>query len=309
MRPEARAAIQRTQRVGILEMAAPDSDRLALWDLFKRRLHELGHAESAGIDFEFRWAEGHTDRLANAAAELVRLNVNVLVTAGTPAAAAASRATTDIPIVMATGVGLGTQLTDGAAQRNSNVTGISDLPPGVSAERLRLLREVMPDSPALAILADRGNPSSPLALRETQAAAQPLGIAVRDYWIATAGDFGAALASMRRDGVGGCVVAPGALFFAERKALAALAIEHRLATITARREYAEAGCLLAYGSPIRDNYRQAADYVDRILRGAKPADLPVDQPAEFDFAVNLKTAGALGLTLPPGLLARAQPIR
>jgi putative ABC transport system substrate-binding protein len=301
-------APQKVRRVGILEMAAPDSDRLALWDLFKSLLRELGHAEGAGVDFEFRWAEGHTDRLANAAAELVRLNVDVLVTAGTPAAAAASRATSDIPIVMATGVGLGTQLVDGLGHRAANVTGISDLPPGVSAERLRLLRKAVPDR-ALAILADRGNPSSPLALRETQDAARPLGISVKDYWIATAAEFGLALAAMRRDGVGGCVIAPGALFFAERKALAALAVEHRLATITARREYAEAGCLLAYGSPIRDNYRQAADYVDRILRGAKPADLPIGQPTEFDFVVNLQTAEALGLALSPELLARAQPIR
>jgi putative ABC transport system substrate-binding protein len=308
MPPELQAAVQRVKRVGILEMAAPDSSRLALWDLLKRRLRELGHAQDARIDFEFRWADGHTERLASAAAELVHLNVDVLVTAGTPAAAAASHATPDIPIVMATGVGLGTQLTEGAAQRAANVTGISDLPPGVSAERLRLLREAVPDGP-LAILADRGNPSSPLALRETQTAARPLGIAVKDYWIATAAEFGAALASMRRDGVGGCVVAPGALFFAERKSLAALAIEHRLATITARREYAEAGCLLAYGAPIRDNYRQAADYVDRILRGAKPADLPIGQPTEFDFVVNLQTAETLGLALPPALLARAQPIR
>jgi putative ABC transport system substrate-binding protein len=113
---------------------------------------------------------------------------------------------------------------------------------------------------------------------------------------------------MRTDGIGGFVVAPGALFFAERKALAALAIEHQLATITARREYAEAGCLMAYGAPIRDNYRQAADYVANILGGAKPAELAIGQPTEFDFVVNLKTAEAIGLALPPALLARAETI-
>ena len=140
--------------------------------MFKHRLHELGRAD---IAFEFRWAEGDTERLAAAAAELVGFKVDVLVTAGTPAAAAASRATSDIPIVMATGVGLGTQLTAGSERRNANVTGISDLPPGVSAKRLQLLREALPGAAALAILADRGNPSSPLAVRETQAAAQALG--------------------------------------------------------------------------------------------------------------------------------------
>jgi putative ABC transport system substrate-binding protein len=298
----------RAQRVGILEMAAPDPQRLALWDLFRQRLHELGHVEGAGVNFEFRFAEGHTERLAAAAAELVGRKVDVLVTAGTPAAAAASRATPDIPIVMATGVGLGTQLTEGAERRNANVTGISDLPPGVSAKRLQLLREATPGAAPLAMLADRGNPSSPLALRETQAAAREAGVAFKDYWIDGAGQFGAALADMTADGIGGFVVAPGALFFAERKALAALAIEHRLPSITARREYAEAGCLMAYGAPIRDNYRQAAGYVSQILRGASPAALAVAQPATFDFAINLKTAQAIGLTLPPALLARASAI-
>jgi putative ABC transport system substrate-binding protein len=295
------------KRIGILETAAADPDRRALWDIFERRLHALGHTKGTDISLEFRWADGRTERLATAASELVGLQVDVLVTAGTPAAAAASRATSAIPIVMATGVGLGTQLTEGSGQRNANVTGISDLPPGVSERRLQLLREAV-SSTALAILADRGNPSSPLALRETQAAAQSLGVSVKDYWIETANDFAAALAAMRNDGVAGFVMAPGALFFAERKALAALAIEHRLASITARREYAEAGCLMAYGSPIRDNYVQAAGYVSQILRGVKPSGLAMAEPATFDFIVNLKSAAALGLVLPQTLLAGAETV-
>ncbi len=295
--------------VGILETAAPDADRLALWRIFKQRLDELGHAEDASVDFEFRWAEGHTERLAAAAAELVARKVDVLVTAGTPAAAAASRVTASIPIVMATGVGLGTQLTGSSGQRNANVTGISDLPPGVSAKRLQLLREAAPGAKALAMLADRGNPSSPLALRETQDAAQQSGIAIKDYWIDSADQFGVALAAMQSDGMGGFVVAPGALFFAHRKTLAALAIEHRLPSITARREYAEAGCLMTYGAPSRDNYRQAAEYVSQILQGAKPAELAIAEPAEFDFVINLSTAKALGLALSQTLLAQAETIR
>jgi len=298
---------KKIQRIGILEMAAPDPERLALWEIFKRRLHELGHAEGKDIELQFRWAEGHTERLAAAAVELIALNADVMVTAGTPAAAAASRSTATIPIVMATGVGLGTQLTDGSEQPRANVTGISDLPPGVSEQRLRLLRDARPDA-ALAILADRGNPSSPLALRETKAAAKSLGITVSDYWIESAAGFAAALAAMQKDGMGGFIVAPGALFFAERKALGQLAIKHWLASITARREYAEAGCLMAYGAPIRDNYRQAAGYVAKILRGANPAELPVGQPTEFDFVINLKTAETLGLALPQALRARAEKI-
>ena len=298
-----------TRLVGILETAAPDADRLALWDIFKDRLHELGHVEGENIGFEFRWADGRQERLADAAAELVGLGVAVLVTAGTPAAAAASRATTDIPVVMATGVGLGTQLTKGADNRNANVTGISDLPPGVSAKRLQLLGEAVAGTGPFAILADRGNPSSPLAVRETHDAARSLGMAVKEYWLQGPDEFGDTLSAMKSDGMRGFVIAPGAMFFAQRKILATFALKHRLPSMSVRREYAEAGCLMAYGAPIRENYRQAAVYVSRILHGAKPAELPVDQPTEFDLVVNLNAAETLGLALPQALLARAEKIR
>jgi len=299
--------VQPSRRIGILDMAAPDPQRLALWDIFKLRLLELGHTESQDVAFEFRWADGYDGRLTDAATDLVGMNVDVLVTAGTPAAAAASRATSDIPIVMATGVGIGTQLGDEAQARADNVTGISDLPPGVSAKRLQLLSEAVPDK-ALAILANRANPSSPLAVRETQQAAQDIGVTVQDYWVLGPDHFGHALTTMRKDGVGGFVVAPGATFFAQREMLAALATAHRLPAMAVRREYAEAGCLMAYGAPIRENYRQAAVYVSRILSGAKPAGLQIDQPTEFEFVINTKTADALGLELPQALLTQADLI-
>jgi putative ABC transport system substrate-binding protein len=296
------------RRIGILEMASPDRDRMALWDIFKRRLQDMGHTENADIAFEFRWAEGRQERLASAAAERVRSKVDVLVTAGTPAAAAASQATTDIPVIMATGVGLGTQLTDGASRPNANVTGISDLPPGLSAQRLQRLCQAVPAASAFAILADYTNPSSPLAVQETQAAAFGLAIAVHDYWVAGPEQFGEAFAAMKSEGIGGFIVAPGAMFFANRQTLAALAREHQLPAMSVRREYAEAGCLMAYGAPICENYRQAAVYVSRVLNGTKPADLPMDQPTEFEFVVNLKTAGAIGLILPQSLLDGADAI-
>lgn len=296
------------RRIGILETASPDQDRLTLWEIFKRRLHDMGHTENADIVFEFRWAEGRHERLASAAAELVQSKVDVLVTSGTPAAAAASQATTDIPIIMATGVGLGTRLTDRASKLNANVTGISDLPAGLSAQRLERLRQVVPKATALAILADRSNPSSPLAVRETHAAAFGWAIAVRDYWVAGPEQFGEALAAMRNDGIGGFVVAPGAMFFAQRHTLAALAREHRLPVMSVRREYVEAGCLMAYGASILENYRQAAVYVSRILNGARAADIPVNQPTVFEFVVNLKTAEAIGLVVPQSLLDIADAI-
>lgn len=295
-------------RIGILEMASPDPDRLALWDIFKTRLHDFGYSEGNRITYEFRWANGQHERLTSAADDLVRSKIDVLVTAGTPAAAAASHATNVIPIVMATGVGLGTQLTEGVHQRNSNVTGISDLPPGVSELRLQLLREAVGPTVSLAILADRANPSSPLAVQESQSVAQQLGIAIRDYWVAGSDQFADTLAAMSSDGIGGFVVAPGAMFFAQRARLAALAREHRLASMSVRREYAEAGCLMAYGAPIQENYRQAAFYVSRVLNGIKPADLPVDQPTEFNFVINLATARSIGLALPQRLLGQAEAI-
>lgn len=290
------------RRIGVLEIAAPDPERLALWEIFQRRLNELGDTNTV---YEFRWAQGRTERLAPLADELVRLGVDVMVTAGTPAAAAASRATSIIPVVMATGVGLGTQLTGGASKPNANVTGISDLPPGVSEKRLTLLQAMIGKGAPLALLCDRGNPSSPLTLDETQKAAQSLGTTVKDYWIASASEFEKIFAAMKADGIRGVATAPGGLFFAQRETLGEIAVANGLATMTPRREYTEAGCLMTYGAPIRENYRQAASYVSRILCGVKPADLPVDEPTEFDFVINMTTAKALKLTPPPELLAKA----
>jgi putative ABC transport system substrate-binding protein len=296
------------RRIGILEMASPDQDRLAHWELFRRCLREHGHIEDRDVVFELRWAHGHQDRLASAADELVRSEVDVIVTAGTPAAAAAIQATSSIPIIMATGVSLGTQLTASATTAGDNVTGISDLPPGVSERRLLLLREAIDAAVPLAILADLSNPSSPLAVRETQAVARSSGIAIKDYWLASPDQFDSQLQAMKDDGIGGFVIAPGAMFFANRSELAASARKHRLPSMSVRREYAEAGCLMAYGSPLRENYRQAAYFVSRVLAGIKPADLPVTEPTAFDFVINLKTAQTLRLTLPHSLLERAEVI-
>jgi putative tryptophan/tyrosine transport system substrate-binding protein len=297
------------RRIGILEMASPDKERLAHWDIFRHGLQEHGHVEDRDIVLEFRWANGVQERLASAVDELVRAGVDVIVTAGTPAAAAAIQATSTIPIVMATGVSVGTQLTATATARtNDNVTGISDLPPGVSERRLLLLRDAVNAPLPLAILADRSNPSSPLAVRETQAVAHAAGLTVKDYWLAGADQFETTLEAMRNNGIGGFVFAPGAMFFAKRSELAASALKYRLPSMSVRREYAEAGCLLAYGSPLRENYRQAASLVSRVLGGTKPADIPVAEPKAFDFVVNLVTARAMNLSLPATLLAQAEAI-
>lgn len=301
-------AILPMHRIGILEMAAPDRERLGYWQIFVQGLGEQGRVEGRDLVLDYRWADGQQERLADAAGELVAAAVDVIVTAGTPAAAAAIMATSEIPIVMATGVSLGTQLSRPGLAPVSNVTGISDLPAGVSERRLLLLREAVGCGQPLGILADRANPSSPLAVRETQDAAQAAGIAFKDYWLAEPSQIGATLAAMRRDGIRGFVVAPGAMFFAKRNELAASALAHRLPAMAVRREYAEAGCLMAYGAPLRESYRQAAILVSRVLAGTRPADIPVMEPQTFDFVINVSIARALELTIPSALSSRAESI-
>ena len=289
-------------------MATPDKERLDYWQMFVKGLQQCGHFENRDVILDYRWANGLQEQLASAASELVFAEVDVIVTAGTPAAAAAIRATSDIPIVMATGVSLGTQLFQSDSAPARNVTGISDLPPGVSERRLLLLREVVGESVPLAILADRTNPSSPLAVQETQVVAGAAGFAVKDYWLAGPDQLDIALKAMRNDGIGGFVIAPGAMFFARRSELASSALMHRLPSMAVRREYAEVGCLMAYGAPLRENYRQAAYLVSRILAGTKPSDIPVAEPQTFDFVINLATARQMGLSIPPSLESRAETI-
>ena len=287
-------------RVGVLEMAGADPLRLSLWDVFKQRLRELGWIEGENIDFDFRWADGHEDRLAAAAAELAGGDADVLVTTGTSAADLASRATSERPIVMATGTAPDTP--------RANVAGVIDLPPGLSARRLELLYQAVPGAACLAVLLDEANSSSPRAVAEAQHAARSLGVTLKDYWVNGPDRFGDTFAAMGRDGAGGVAIGPGAMFFARRVALGALAAEQRLPSMSVRREYAEAGGLMSYGSPIRENYRRAAMQVDKILRGTKPADLPAEAPTEYELVVNLKVADALGLVVPQALLRNAVTI-
>lgn len=258
--------------------------------------------------FETRWAHGKPDRLAELATELVRLKVDAMITAGTPAAFAAQRSTTTIPIVMATGVSVGTGINQGAAGSGANVTGLSDLAPGLSAKRLALLRELVPDAAHLGVLWDETNPSGSLAVPEYQDAARIAGVSLKVYGVRGPGDFDDALAAMAADGAGGFIAVPSAMFFAGRERLASLALKHRLPAVFVRSEYAEVGGLAAYGCPIRDNYLRAAVYVDRILKGARPADLPVEQPTEFELVINMKTAKVLGLTIPQPMLLRARQV-
>ena len=272
-------------------------------------MSELGYEQGQEISYEFRWAHGEPDRLPALAAELSALNVDTIVTAGTPAAFAAQRATTTIPIVMATGVSVGTGLKEGLAGTGRNVTGMSDLAPGLSEQRLGLLRELVPDATLYAVLLDQMNPSGALAIREFQDAADRWGSSLSVFGVQGLAGLDEALAAMARSGAGGFIVVPSAMFFGDRKRLVDLALMHRLPAIYVRHEYVEVGGLMAYGTRIRDNYLRAAAYVDRILKGAEPADLPVEQPTAFELSVNLKAAQALGIAIPRSILLRAHQVQ
>lgn len=293
-------------RIGYLETGAV---RPRPWEAFRERLRDLGYVEGQTVLFETRWAEGQLDRLPKLAAELVHLKVDVVVTAGSPAARAAKNATTRIPIVMATGgdpVGLGLVAT--LARPGGNVTGLTTLSRELSGKRLEMLREAVPRVARMGMLWHRTSAIDALTMRETEEAAQTMGIPLKTHGVDGPDDFDRALGAIVADRGGAVLVATSPMFFGHRRQLADLALKHRLPTIFAFREYAEAGGLMAYGPSYTELFQRAAEYVDKVLKGARPADLPVEQPSKFELTINLKTVKALGLTIPPAVLARAAEI-
>jgi putative ABC transport system substrate-binding protein len=276
--------------------------------VFVQRLRELGWIEGRTIAIEVRWGEGRNERFAEIAAEFVRLKVDVIVTVGTPAAVAAQRATSVIPIVFApSGDPVATGLVTSLARPGGNVTGLSAQATDSAAKRLELLREVVPDLRRLAILGDAGNPQGVLEMGEVQAAARGLGIEVAPLEIRRAEDITPAFDALkgRADAL---YVVTGPLVTTNRIHINILALGARLPTMHGIRGNVEAGGLMSYGANFPDLYRRAADYVDKILRGTKPGDLPVEQPTKFDLIINVTTAKALGLTIPPKLLVRADEV-
>jgi ABC-type uncharacterized transport system substrate-binding protein len=275
---------------------------------FVRRLGERGWSEGRNVTIEYRWAEGHNERFAEIVTELVRLKVDVVVTQGTPAVLAAKQATSIIPVVFAiAGNPVANGLVASLARPGGNVTGLTNQTADLAGKRIELLREIVPGLRRLAILANVDNPSVVLDLREVHAAAATLGLTVVTADIRQTSDIAGAFAALagRADAL---YVAGDPLVTTNRTRLAILAAAARLATIHPNRENVVAGGLLSYGPNLEDLHRRAADFVDKILRGAKPADLPVEQPTKYDFAINLITATALGLDVPPTLLARADEV-
>jgi ABC-type uncharacterized transport system substrate-binding protein len=273
-----------------------------------QRLRELGWIEGRTIVIEYRWAEGRNEHLAEVTAEFVRLKVDVIVTAGTAAVVTAKQATSVIPIVFAVaGDPVGTGLVASLARPGGNVTGLSNQSADLAGKRLELLREVVPSLRRLAILANAGSPIGVLEMREAQAAARTLGLEVVTSEIRRVEDIAPAFETLK-DRAEALYVASDPLVTTNRIRINTLALGARLPTMHGQGDNVEAGGLMSYGANYPDLHRRAADYVDKILRGAKPGDIPVEQPTKFDLVINLTTAKVLGLTVPPSQLARADEV-
>jgi putative ABC transport system substrate-binding protein len=283
-----------------------ESERAAA---FARRLHDLGWIEGRTIAIEYRWADGRSERLAEIAAEFARLNVDIIVTGGTPAVMAAKQAAPVVPIVFAAaGDPVASGLVTTLARPGGNVTGLSALTVDLAGKRLDLLREAISNLERLAIMGNVGNPAVVLELGELQAAASLLGLQLDTLEIRRSQDIAPGLGSLKGRA--------GALYVCQdlltrgsnRLRINTLALAARLPVMHAGREYLEAGGLMSYGPNVVDQYHRAAEYVDKILRGAKPGDLPVELPTKFELVINLITAQALDLRMPPSLLARADEV-
>jgi len=306
IRPLAARAQARLPTIGFFGTTAP-----ATWTpwtaAFVQRLRELGWVEGRSVAIEWRWAEGRSERFAEIAAELVRLKVDVIVTSG-GGVPAAKQATSVTPIVFPLAADpLGGGLVANLSRPGGNVTGLSQQAADLAGKRLDILREILPSFRRLAVLADVGIPQSVIETQEVQAAARTLGIEVAKLEIRHAEDIAPGLQALK-GGADALYVCTGPLTNTERIRINTLANVARMPTMHGSRGYVEAGGLVSYGPDIADLFRRAAEYVDKILRGAKPADLPVEQPTKFDLIINLTTAKALGLAVPPALLARADEV-
>jgi putative ABC transport system substrate-binding protein len=297
----------KVHRIGFLGSATAAGSAKAV-ESFRAGLREFGYVEGRNIGIEFRWAQGNYDRLSDLVADLIATNVDVLITHGTPGTRAAKQATTTIPIVMAiSGDAIATGLVSSLARPEANLTGSTYFLPQLNAKRLELLKEVFPSISRAAALSNPDNPVSRPIIPAMQAAAASLSVILEVVRAQGPSEFSPAFAAMTKSRVGSVVVTEDGEFAASFRTIAALALANKLPSIGAR-EYAEAGGLIGYGVNILDLYRRAAYFVDRILKGAKPADLPVEQPSKFELVINLSTAEALGLTIPPTLLSRAADV-
>jgi putative ABC transport system substrate-binding protein len=290
-------------RIGILTPAAEASTPSL--EAFRQGLRDLGYVEGQTIVLEYRFAAGQNERLPVLAAELVHLQVDLMVTSSGAGAQAARDATETIPIVTATG---GDHVVASLARPGGNITGLTLITPELGGKRLNLLKEALPHVSRIAVLQNAANPTTPAALREIEAAARVLGLQLQSLAVRHPDELDRVFAVMTREGAEALLVPGDAVFWYHRTRVVALAAQHRLPAVFDAREFAEAGGLMTYGPSVLDSFRRAATYVDKILKGTKPSDLPVEQPIKFELVINLKTAQALSLTIPPSLLFQADEV-
>jgi putative tryptophan/tyrosine transport system substrate-binding protein len=295
-------------RIGYLGSTSRSSYQAPLVEALRQALHRLGYVEGKNLVIDYRWAEGKYERLPDLASELVGLKVDVIVTHGTPGSLAARQATTTIPIVMAiSGDAVATGLVTSIARPGGNLTGSTFFFPELNAKRLELLKEAVPRASRIAAFVNADNPSSAPALKAMESRAASLKVDLAAVQVRRVEDFAGAFSAMVKQGVDGLVLIDDPMVIAHARQLVDLTAKNRIPAIGFT-EYAHAGGLMAYAVNLAEGWRRAAVFVDKILKGAKPGELPIEQATRFDFAVNLKTAKALGLTIPQPLLIRADEV-
>ena len=295
-------------RIGLLSPFSPSDT--ALWhQAFRHGLRDLGWVEGQNISIEYRYAEGRRDRLPDLAADLVRLKVDIIVVDSTSPAFVAKNATRAIPIVVASGGDtVASGLVNSLARPGGNITGLDQIAPELGGKRLELLKEIVPKLSRVAVLWNPQNPASTLNWKELQLPARQLGFQLQSLEVRSPSGFDKAFEDATRARAGALAIMPDPVFVTNLKRIAELAVKSHLPSIFHLREFVDAGGLAAYGPDRSDMFRRAATYVDKILKGAKPGDLPVEQPTKFELVINLKTAKALGLTIPQSLLVRADQV-
>jgi putative tryptophan/tyrosine transport system substrate-binding protein len=297
---------KRVPKIGYLSTGSATTDDPHI-EAFRQGLRDLGHVEGKNINIDFRYAEGVAERLPELAEELVRLNVDVILTPGTLAVQAAKQATTTIPIIfpgVADPVAFG--FVANLARPGGNITGLTNYSPELSGKRVELLKEALPRITRVAVLRDPRQ--APDSFKETQIAGQSLALKLQSLEIRNAADVETAFSAMKKERADAFITLPHAVVTFHRKQILALAGKGRLPSTHGDRQWVEAGGLMSYGPDAIAIYRRAASYVDKILKGVKPADLPVEQPTKFEFVINLKTAKQIGVTIPPNVLVRADKV-
>jgi len=306
--PVAAQQAGRILTIGYLGNSSPPLESNVV-EAFREGLRQLGYVEGRNLILKYEWAEGQQEQFPALARELVRLKPDIIVTAGTPGTLAAKQATQSIPIVVASAGDLvAAGLVSSLAKPGGNLTGLSVLAPELEGKRLELLKEAVPRLSRVAVLRNPANPFTPIAWKAQQSAAEALGVKLEPVEAGGPNDLDRALARIKAAHPGGLVIIPDRFLLAYRASILQFTVKNRLPNMFPFREFAREGGLMAYEADYAAMYRRAATYVDKILKGAKPADLPVEQPTKFELVLNLKTAKALSITFPPSILIRADQV-